>query len=499
MNSNNKKQQLVTLFLPYNAPGHINPSLAIADFLKSEYGHRTIFCIIGELAGDKIASRGHELIGLPNLDNYLENKSNGERADNKDCDVIRMASIFDSTHDSFQHGPEGAFKALMDLCRREFALNVTRNLSRYDDVIRDVNPDLVVIDLQFPPPYLLTEEGRSKHAWVRIQSSNPLALLKSKLPNKVRPSTCFGHSLLTREERIKLRQDEPEKWLAMLKEWQDCRDKYLQPMHDCYSCILDKYTSLRQHLADSDVILRCDSPQLNVYFFPKALDYDQDDDLFEYAPNYMHCNSLIRSLDISQAEQIYWLGLIKEKSRNKKAIILYTLGSIASSIIRVNQRIVDMLAQDKDRLYIVSKGQLGDQLKLNEDNMIGANWIPQPFLLQHVDMAIVHGGNNGVTECMHYGVPLIVLPCFFDQFDNAQRVDSLKLGKRLDIYKCTQDELISAIDDILSNDSLRKRVKQIGEEMQAQNDVKRVCEAFNELASERSVSLESRNKFNVTE
>ena len=60
--------------------------------------------------------------------------------------------------------------------------------------------------------------------------------------------------------------------------------------------------------------------------------------------------------------------------------------------------------------------------------MWGAEFLPQTTIMPQVDLVITHGGNNTTTEALHFGKPMVLLPLFWDQYDNAQRVDELGFG-----------------------------------------------------------------------
>ena len=79
-------------------------------------------------------------------------------------------------------------------------------------------------------------------------------------------------------------------------------------------------------------------------------------------------------------------------------------------------------------------------------------------VLPHVDLIITHGGNNTTTEAFHFGKPMILLPLFWDQYDNAQRVHELGFGQRLDTYGFADEELIGAVDRLLADDELHARM-----------------------------------------
>jgi UDP:flavonoid glycosyltransferase YjiC (YdhE family) len=115
---------------------------------------------------------------------------------------------------------------------------------------------------------------------------------------------------------------------------------------------------------------------------------------------------------------------------------------------------------------IVSKGPQHDQFELAE-NMVGAEFLPQTSILPQVDLVITHGGNNTVTESLYFGKPMVVLPLFWDQYDNAQRMHETGLGVRLDAYAHSAAPLRSTIDRLLEDRRLARRLAGISTRLRA--------------------------------
>ena len=106
---------------------------------------------------------------------------------------------------------------------------------------------------------------------------------------------------------------------------------------------------------------------------------------------------------------------------------------------------------------------LADELRL-APNMTGAASLPQTTVLPQVDLVITHGGNNTTTEAMHFGLPMVLLPLFWDQYDNAQRVHEQGFGLRLSTYSFADGELTGAVDRLLADKGvLAERVVGNGE------------------------------------
>ena len=116
--------------------------------------------------------------------------------------------------------------------------------------------------------------------------------------------------------------------------------------------------------------------------------------------------------------------------------------------------------------FIVSKGPQASEFEL-APNMVGAEFLPQTSVLPQVDLVITHGGNNTVTESLFFGKPMVLLPIFWDQHDNAQRLDETGFGIRVDTYAHDPADLRAAIARLLDDGALADRLAQTSRRLQS--------------------------------
>ena len=165
------------------------------------------------------------------------------------------------------------------------------------------------------------------------------------------------------------------------------------------------------------------SPHLNLYVYPEELDYRRSRPLDgDVAPA-----RVVRPRRPTPTSRSP-----RRCARATARSIYLSLGSLGSADVDLMRRLVEVLGETPHR-YIVSKGPQHDLYDL-APNMWGEEFVPQPSILPQVDLVITHAGNNTTTECIHFGKPMIALPLFWDQYDNAQRVDETGFGARLRTY-----------------------------------------------------------------
>lgn len=322
--------------------------------------------------------------------------------------------------------------------------------SQLREVLDRVQPDVIVQDNFVMFPALTTNNAE----FVRIVSCNP-----AELPGDRIPPAFSG-----------LPTDAPESWTRYRGRYTEVNreiwEEFNTWVHEQGAAPLPELEFLNS------------GDKLNLYVYPEELDYTALRPL----------DSSWHRIDSSVRETEAAIELPAMFTRGDLPLIYFSLGSLGSADVPLMNRILSVLGK-LDVLVIVSMGPLHDEIDL-ADNMFGMEFLPQTKLLPLADLVITHGGNNTVTESMHFGKPMILLPLFWDQYDNAQRVHETGFGRRLSTYDFSEEELSQAISDLLSDEALGQRLASASARIQAADGLRKAAALLEELALTGTVTSE---------
>jgi MGT family glycosyltransferase len=426
------------VFFPEGAFGPTNNCVGIGNVLRAR-GHRVVFIVEESFAG-RLEAQGFEerlmRLGPP--------PEVAEVPGQFWIDFIRdTAPVFrKSTFEQLGEFIAPTWAALVDGARY-----VEPRLRAIFDELR---PDVIVEDNVVGFAAVVTA-GRP---WARIVSCNPAELKDNEIPP-------FSSGYPTTDRRD---------WPAFVEEIGRTHDE-LWSGFDAF--MREQGAPGLGHGWLGPEFIH-ESPFLNLVLYPKEVDYRRATPL---GPTWHRLGSCVRSTTDS------WHlpeSLAPGAGGRDGALLYLSLGSLGSADVALMQRLVDILGRSRHRV-IVSKGPLADQLRLPE-NMAGEAFLPQPAIIPQVDLVITHGGNNTVTESFHHGKPMVVLPLFWDQVDNAQRVAETGFGARLPAYTVEDAELTGAIERLLADAALRSRLKALSARLQAEPGTVQAADLVERLA-----------------
>jgi MGT family glycosyltransferase len=397
-------------FFPEGAFGPTNNCVGIGDALRRR-GHRVVFVVEESFAGT-LEAKGFE----ERLMRLAPAPPEPEEPGQFWKDFIRdTAPVFRTTTlEQLEGFIAPTWQALLGGARYVD--------DRLVEIFGELEPDAIVEDnvCAFPA---IPASGRP---WVRIVSCNPLEVKDPALPPPF--------SGLPSDDR---------------SDWEDFRAEYARrigAMQADFSAFCVERGA--PPLPELDMIHA--SPWLNLTLYPAELDYPRSRPLGE---RWHNLETSVRATDEP------W----SPPDADGRPLVYLSLGSLGSADVALMERLVDVLSRTPYR-YVVSKGPQHDAYEL-ADNMLGAEFLPQTSVLPHVDAVITHGGNNTTTECMWFGKPMLVLPIFWDQHDNAQRVHETGYGLRLATYAFEEEQLAAALDRLLTDEALRARAAAAGERL----------------------------------
>jgi MGT family glycosyltransferase len=428
---------LTVLFMPESAYGPTNQCIGLGKVLLDR-GHTVVFAAERSWAG-RLAPYGfvEDLVDLAEPDPDAGEEAAGQFW----IDFINQTApeFAKPTREQLATFVQPTYQALID--------GAQHCEPQLREIIARHRPDVVVEDNVVSFPALMTADA----AFVRIVSCNPLEIRGEGIP-----PVFSGYPA-----------DDPSEWASFLEEFDRthaetwsafdawCREQGTPPLPP------------REFMHTSSTA--------NIYVYPRELDYT---DARPLGPTWHRIDSSVRETD----EQYVVPPRLADRPAGSGLVYL-SLGSLGSADVGLMQRLIDLLGATRHRV-VVSMGPRADELHL-ADNMTGAATLPQTTLMPQVDLVITHGGNNTTTEAMHFGKPMILLPLFWDQYDNAQRVHELGYGVRLATYAFADGELLDAVDRLLGDTALRERMAAIGAEIRARDGLRRGAEVIERAGLER--------------
>jgi hypothetical protein len=144
-----------------------------------------------------------------------------------------------------------------------------------------------------------------------------------------------------------------------------------------------------------------------------------------------------------------------------------TLGTVAFGAVQVLRRSVLETAARCAGVVVAAGPEANlDALGDLPANVHLARYVDQARVLQHVDVAVHHGGTGTTLGCLAAGVPQVLTPQGADQFVNAARLVELGLGHAV-ANDAHDGDVERAVGSLLEDESLRGRVRAMRDEITA--------------------------------
>ncbi len=112
------------------------------------------------------------------------------------------------------------------------------------------------------------------------------------------------------------------------------------------------------------------------------------------------------------------------------------------------------------------------------DGMIHAAYAPFAALLPRAAAFIHHGGIGSVSQALRAGVPQLIQPMAFDQFDNASRVVQLGAGRELPVRQFRARRVARELRALLDDTAVAANCKRVAASLIGEDGIGNACDVL---------------------
>nr|XP_004662282.2 UDP-glucuronosyltransferase 1-6 isoform X1 [Jaculus jaculus] len=220
-----------------------------------------------------------------------------------------------------------------------------------------------------------------------------------------------------------------------------------------FHCLYSKYEAIASELLERDVSL----PTL----YQDALWLLRYDFVFEYPRPVMPNMVFIGGTNCKKRGELSQEFEAYINASGEHGIVVFSLGSMVSEIPEKKaMEIAEALGRIPQTVLWRYTGTRPSNLA---KNTILVKWLPQNDLLAHPKTRafITHSGSHGIYEGICNGVPMVMMPLFGDQMDNAKRMETRGAGVTLNVLEMTADDFANALKTVINDKSYKENIMRL--------------------------------------
>ncbi|XP_072496838.1 UDP-glucuronosyltransferase 1-2-like isoform X9 [Notamacropus eugenii] len=185
------------------------------------------------------------------------------------------------------------------------------------------------------------------------------------------------------------------------------------------------------------------------------------DFVMDYPKPIMANMVFIGGINCASAKQLTQEFEAYVNASGEHGVVIFSLGSMVSEIpMAKSMEIAEALGTIPQTVLWRYTGTPPPNLAKNTKLV---KWLPQNDLLAHPKTRafITHAGSHGVYEGICNGVPMVLMPLFGDQMDNAKRMESRGAGITLNVLEMTSADLSKALKAVINDKSYKENIMRL--------------------------------------